>query len=526
MTNPPEGMDVSPSTLDEALRFWAATTPQREALADGRSTWTYEQLHAEVDRFAAGLSWRGVGPEDRVVLLGNNTLAWVCAYLACLRIGAIVAPANNRLSSEQFRDQCNVLGASLVLHDDAHAPVARAAHPDIVLDFAALRMPDRGDSMSFPTVSAESPALISFTSGTTGSPKGAVLSHKALYCGSSAFAEFLGTTREDSTLVLVPMFHNTGFVDQLGHMLVVGGSTRLISRYRTADVLAELASRPVTFMTAVPSILRLLMVSENADAAFAGAHTVLYGGSPMPIAWTAELQRRWPQLRLVHGYGLTEFTSACTFLPPDLASTHGESVGTPAPGVRLRVADPQGDNCPARMTGEVWVAGPTRMSGYWGRPRETDAKLTGEWLRTGDLGYLDEQGLLWLVGRVDDVINRGGEKILPAFVESRLAEIPAIAEASVFGYPDPILQQRVAAAIQLRPGRRFDEDDARKALAARLPDYAIPERWVIYRQLPTTASGKADRRQIAREYADALATPSAPEGQPTVTYRIPHERQH
>lgn len=143
------------------------------------------------------------------------------------------------------------------------------------------------------------------------------------------------------------------------------------------------------------------------------------------------------------------------------------------------------------------------MIEYWGQPAATAAKLSDDWLRTGDLGHLDSDGLLWLSGRVDDVINRGGEKIVPAYVESCLAEIPTVAEATVFGYPDPVLQQRVAAAVQPRPGVEFDAGAARAALAATLPDYAIPDRWIVYDHLPRTASGKADRRVVARNFVSA-----------------------
>lgn len=502
-------------TVDGALRFWATATPDNIALVHGTTAWTYEQLDATVNGVCSRLALRGLRPTDRVVLVGDNSMTWVAAYLACLRFGAVVAPANNRLGGDQFHDLCRLLDARLVLHDEPHTRLARAAVGSVLVEMgeiAATGSQTADDAPWSTSPAADTAALVSFTSGTTGQPKGAVLSHRALYQGSRAFADYLGTTSRDSTLVMVPLFHNTGFVDQLGHMLAVGGTTHLLTRYRTADALTELAERPVAFITAVPSILRLLMVADQGDAAFGPARTVLFGGSPMPAAWTAELKHRWPHLRLVHGYGLTEFTSACSFLPDELAATHGESVGRPAPGVRLRVVDAQGADCLPIATGEVWVAGATRMTEYWHQPAETAAKLAGEWLRTGDLGYLDSDGLLWLTGRVDDVINRGGEKVLPSYVESCLAELPAVAEAIVFGYADPVLQQRVAAAIQPRPGHQFDAEAARQALAAKLPDYAIPERWVVYSHLPKTASGKSDRRHVAREFAEAAPEPRPPTG--------------
>jgi long-chain acyl-CoA synthetase len=481
------------ATIPGALRHWATQAPDRNAVVCGEELLSYAALDAAVTEAAAQLIRRGVVQGDRVVLAGHNSIAWVIWYLATLRMGAVVAPANNRLSPGQFLQQAHLLEAALVLRDPAHAELTHDAERAgfVVVELALPQPADVHEDFAIPAPDA--PALISFTSGTTGDPKGAVLTHENLLGGSRVFADVTGSTHADSTLVLVPLFHNTGFVDQLGHMLVVGGQTNLLPQFKTAHAVAELAQRPVTFLTAVPSILRLLMVAEDADAAFGNAHTVLFGGSPMPAAWTAEMLNRWPHLKLIHGYGLTEFTSACSFLPPALVQTDGESVGYPAPGVRLRIVDGGADQ-PSGSVGEVWAAGPTRMTEYWRAPELTAAKLEGEWLRTGDLGYLDERGLLWLTGRIDDVINRGGEKILPSHVESCLAEVAAISDAAVFGVDDPILQQRVAAALELRPGGAFDEQQVRAHLAARLPDYAIPESWFVLDQLPRTASGKVDRR--------------------------------
>ncbi len=415
----------------------------------------------------------------------------------------MVAPANNRLSPAQFAEQVELLDATLVLHDEDHAglvgdSVAAGRAVRRVEELHIASGPRRDGAAPPPPWEVPDPdaaALISFTSGTTGTPKGAVLSSSALFAGSAVFADYLGSAEDDSTLVLVPLFHNTGFVDQLGHMLVCGGRTNLLATYRTAEAVSELSRRPVTFVTAVPSIIRLLVVADGADDALRDVRTVLFGGSPMPAAWSKELMERWPQLTLVHGYGLTEFTSACTFLPHELMLSDGESVGFPAPHVELRIVD-----------GEVWVAGPTRMREYWQRPDLTAARLEGRWLRTGDLGHLDSRGLLWLTGRMDDVINRGGEKILPAFVETCLAELPSVAQAAVFGVPDSVLLNRVGAAVELRPGGTFSELEAREHLSAQLPDYAVPEHWYVVGTLPRTASGKVHRRAAAR-----LATPTAQE---------------
>ncbi|MCX5240408.1 acyl--CoA ligase [Streptomyces prunicolor] len=500
-------------TLPAALRGWARESPDRVALRHGAEQLTYAELDTGVDRVAITLAARGVAKGDRVVLIGQNSVAWVVAYLACLRLGVVVAPANNRLNPGQLSDQCELTEAKAVLYDASTAELVRdSAQSDrevIELGELLRRADDSAEPAAPALPDAPSPgdlALISFTSGTTGVPKGAMLSHEALFKGALAVAEFHGSTQDDSTLVLVPIFHNTGFNDQFGHMLVVGGRTHLLTKYRTADAIAELRERPVTFLAAVPSILRMLMMSEEAEHIYGPASKLFFGGSPMPATWIDELLDRWPHLRLTHAYGLSEFTSIVSFLPHELVASKGESVGLPAPRVQLKVVDGQGRRQSPGVTGEVWVSGPTRMTGYWRQPGLTEKKFKGEWLRTGDLGYLDDEGLLWLTGRVDDVINRGGEKILPSFVESCIAQRPDVGQVVVFGIDDPVLQQRVAAAVEPRPNTLFDERAARDHLAQRLPDYAVPERWTVYDKLPLTASGKVDRREVARRFSHHAAS--------------------
>ncbi|WP_406635155.1 class I adenylate-forming enzyme family protein [Amycolatopsis sp. WGS_07] len=488
-------------TLPEAV--W--TCGSGVALVDGEEELTYAELRLRADRAAGQLLDLGVRRGDRVVIVGHNSTGWVVAYLAGLRLGAIVSPANNRLNADQFREQCDLLDARVVAHDDDHRHLAEHAGrstcrlEDLV---ASKHEPLVG---SYPWPDENEDAVISFTSGTTGIPKGAVLSHRAILAAARTIADCAGLGAQDSTLVLVPLFHNTGFNDQLGALLVAGGRTHLLRRYRTSDALAELKRRPVTYLTAVPSILRLLTVADDADAAYAATRVVLFGGSPMPAAWSEELLNRWPRLVLLHGYGLTEFTSGCTVLPPELITAKGESVGLPVPGVRVQVTRDDGTPAATGQIGEVWVKGPTRMSRYWEQPELTAAKIAGAWLRTGDLGRLDGDGLLWLTGRIDDVINRGGEKVLPAHVESKVASLPAIAEATVFAIPDPVLQARIGVAVILRKAGGFDVEAAREQLFAQLPDYAVPERWAVCDELPRTASGKADRRAIARNYLEGAS---------------------
>jgi long-chain acyl-CoA synthetase len=498
-------------SLPAAVHAWASLRPHAPALRQGEIVLTWKQLDQSVMTCARTLQRRGLAAGDRVMLLGENSLDWVVVFLGCQRARIIVAPTNTRLSPAQVAAQARVLDARCIIVDDelsgltidADADGFECVNLDDLLSAARSAEPGPDATVPLPLASSTEAALVSFTSGTTGVPKGATISHGALYEMSRSFSTYFETGPEDSTLVIVPIFHNTGFVDQLGHMIVSGGMTSLLARYRTGLAVRELIEHPVTYLAAVPSMLRMLMLHNAAEQVFAGIHVIMFGGSPMPGAWTDELLRRWPHLRLVHAYGLSEFTSVCTFLPPDMVSTKGESVGRPLPGVDI-VVMADGEPVETGEIGEVWMSGPTRMTGYWQRPDLTSEKFAGRWLRSGDLGRIDSDGLLWLAGRVDDVINRGGEKVLPMFVESQIARHPSVAAASVFPYPDDVLQQRVAAAIELRPGLAFDEADVTSLLTQSMPDYAIPDRWVVYDELPLTAAGKVDRRAVATAFAVGL----------------------
>jgi acyl-CoA synthetase (AMP-forming)/AMP-acid ligase II len=484
------------STLTAALSHWAENTPEALALTVGSEELTYGQLFDRVLQCAAWLESEGVKPGARVVIVGHNSLAWVVHYLAVLALGAVIAPANNRLNPRQFADQVALLDAALVLSDEAHAMTVAEVDRSRLRLLADGNQLAQADGFVFPA--PDVPALISFTSGTTGKPKGATLTQRALSEASWAFVRVLRTTRDDSTLVVVPMFHNTGFVDQFGHMLLLGGRTDLLPKFHTADAVAALAARPVTYLAAVPSIIRLISVADDASKALEPLRTLLYGGSPMPAAWIEELLANWPHLQLFHGYGLTEYGSAISFLPPEFAREHGESVGFPVPGTAVRIVGEDLRDVEPGEVGELWCQGPTMMQGYWHQPELTDQKIHEGWLRTGDLAR-EEDGFYYIEGRVDDVINRGGEKVLPSHVEGLLATLGPVGLSCVFGVPDPILQYRVWAAVEERPGTTFDETVAREALRASLPDYAVPERIAVVNPLPRTASGKVDRRAVAAQ---------------------------
>jgi len=497
-----------PRTLPDALRSWARARPGAPALAQGGVELDYQELDRIVTEAGRLLAGAGVSAGDRVVIAGPNSVDWVVAFLACLRVGAIAVPLNVRLAPIEIRRQLEVCEPRVILAAEPQVPaLERAARPGTRL---LLLERDAEGRRSFwrlaaarvavPPPGANAPALISFTSGSTGPPRGALIPHRALVRSASAFVPRLETTSADRTLTLVPLFHNTGFVDQLAQMLLVGGSVDVLPEFHAEAAIDALGRRPASYLIAVPSILRLLMLHERADEAFRGCRVAVYGGAPMPAAWIRELAERWPALRLFNCYGLTEFTSVSHLLDPEQALERSDSVGRPVEGVRQQVVTPAGAPVSPGEVGEIWLAGPTRMDGYWRADEATREALRGPWLRTGDLGTVDE-GFLTVLGRSAEVVNRGGEKIYVTAVEAAIGELGTVAEAAVVGAPHPILQERVVAFVAPRGGAEFDEEAARSHLAERVPDYAVPETFVVVDELPKSGAGKVDRSRLRAEAA-------------------------
>ncbi len=501
-------IDEPTATLPNALRFWSRATPSAVALRDGADAYSYAELHGTVESLASRLAHAGVRPGDRVALVAENRAEWVLAFLACLASGAVVVPMNVRLGAAELGRQLQIATPRLALASGAYDDLLARAAPDLQrrrlehdAGGAIWREPAVAGGFSSPAPAAA--GLVSFTSGTTGAPKGAVISQGALATSAAVYGRLLGTTPETTTLVLVPLFHNTGFVDQLAQMLVVGGGVDLLREFHVGDAIDALVRRPASYLIGVPSIFRLMMLDPRADAAFGGVRILAYGGAPMPPAWIEELAHRWPALRPFNIYGLTEFTSLSHALEPAFAVGRADTVGRPVEQVRQRIVVDDGADAAPGEPGEVWLAGPTRMQGYLANEAATAEVFRGPWLRTGDLGAVDEDGFLTVHGRIAEVIVRGGEKIHTSLVESELGSLAGVAEAAVVGVPDDVLQERVVACVVERPGHTFVAEHARADLRERIADYAVPDRFLVVDALPRNANGKIDRAQVRAAFDEA-----------------------
>jgi acyl-CoA synthetase (AMP-forming)/AMP-acid ligase II len=497
------------TSLPDALRFWSGATPAAIALRDGDDAFSYAELAATAESLAGRLAHAGVRPGDRVALLAENRAEWVLAFLACLGAGAVVVPLNVRLGAAEVGRQLTISSPRLALASGAYEGLLARAAPR--LPRRRLEQ-DAGDAIwrepaltgGFAPPAPTAPGLVSFTSGTTGTPKGAVIAQGALATSAAIYARLLSTTADTTTLVLVPLFHNTGFLDQLAQMLVVGGGVDLLREFHVGDAIDALVRRPASYLIGVPSIFRLMMLDPRADAVFAPVRILAYGGAPMPPAWSRELHARWPALQQFNIYGLTEFTSISHALLPEFALARADTVGRPVEQVRQRiVADDGSDAAPGEL-GEVWLAGPTRMQGYLGNDAATADAFRGAWLRTGDLGAIDDDGFLTLHSRIAEVIVRGGEKIHASQVESELGALDGVAEAAVVGVPDDVLQERVVACVVERPGHTFVAEQARADLRERIADYAVPDQFLVVEALPRNANGKVDRAQVRAAFEEVV----------------------
>jgi len=504
--------------LPAVVRERAQSTPDAPAVVAGASELSYADLQALVAALNGRLRHHGVRTGDRVAILGLNSIEWVVAFLACLDAGAVAAPLSYRLSPYELEQQITLLQPRLVLADEEFLESVTAGARSAGATLLPLTGLDSGRESVWAgrsagavtaAVTPASHALISFTSGSTGAPKGAVITHEGLVSAAGAYVEAMGTSEDDRTLAMVPLFHNTGFCDQLAHMLLVGCTVDLLPAFGVAAAREALLRQPSTFLIGVPGILRLLTTSEGGEEIFSACRIACYGGSPMPEAWIQDIASRWPHLRLYNSYGLTEFTSVSHLLDPRDLPEHSGTVGRPVPGAEQRVVEADGSQLPAGEVGSLLLAGPSRMKKYWRDRARTSEVTRGRWLVTGDLGSVSEDGFLTLMGRASEVINRGGEKVSPLQVEAALSLLPEIAEAAVVGAPHPVFGERVVAFVALRDRHELDADAVRTHLARTVADFAVPERFFVLDHLPRGSTGKVDRRALCASAEAAVAAESA-----------------
>ncbi|MCF2531015.1 acyl-CoA synthetase [Yinghuangia soli] len=505
----------------------ARISPQAVALVEGDRSRTYAVLADRTARLAGHLAAQGVRHGDRVAYLGVNAASTFETFFAAWLLGAIAVPLNFRLSGPEIRYMLADSGSSVLVHSpDADALLA-AAEP--LPETVRVRIPagpafeaavaDSAPPERVPGVAMEDPAVLLYTSGTTGRPKAAVLSHGNLTWNTVNQLAHIDIRPDERALCISPLFHATGLGQITLPTFLKGGSVEPVAKFDVGEILRRIGEARITSFSAVPTMLQMMCEHPYWPAAdLSSLVTVVYGGSPVQ----ERVARAWLDrgVRLQQGYGMTEASPGVYMAPPEGATEHPVSVGVPhffTDVAMLRdgsVVAPAGEPGPAEQAGapgpaapgELLVRGPHVFQGYWDRPGVSDEAFVDGWFRTGDLLAVGADGWATVTDRVKDMIISGGENVYPAEVEAVLLQLDEIANAGVVGVADARWGEVGAAYLQVREGADIDEAAVRTHLEANLARYKIPKYLVFVTELPANATGKIRRVEL-RARAAGLAAP-------------------
>jgi long-chain acyl-CoA synthetase len=446
----------------------AAQRPEKPVLVDGEGTHTWAALLRRAGRVRADLAAQGVGPGERVAIRIESPLELTVAVLGTLATGATVTPLNPRLAADE---------SEVILADLQPALTISQAIP--------------GEADFDPRVVAtEAPAFVLYTSGSTGQPKGVVLSHGAV---AAALAHWRGPVMalgpDDVVLSTLPPAHSFGLFGSILGPLSAGATVVFLRRFTPEAALAAIARARVSVFPGVATMFqRILECPDLAGSDLASLRIAVSGAAPCP--W--ELAEKWRAVtgaRIIRGYGMTELFRPISFMAED-ENEAPLAIGRAMPEVRLRIVDDDGEELATGETGELWINSPARLSEYLNRPAETAEVLTADWFRTGDLATISADGFVTIAGRIKDVILRGGYTVAAGEIEAVLESHDDIAEAAVVGVPDPELGEEIAAFVTLGPDAASTEADIIAYCRQRLASYKYPRRIEIVESLPKGPTGK------------------------------------
>jgi acyl-CoA synthetase (AMP-forming)/AMP-acid ligase II len=502
--------------LTQGLHRSLQTTPDRTATIFGTRVRTFREQADRVARLAGGLRALGVGAGDRVGILALNSDRYAEYLLAVPWAGGVLNPVNIRWSIDEIAYSLNDSGTCCLLVDDAFVATAEVLRhncpdlrwlvycgegsaPDGMLNYeelVAAHQPVRdahrcGDDL----------AGIFYTGGTTGFPKGVMLSHRNMMTsalGSAATGQMLP---EGSVLLhAAPMFHLADLAVWTVQT-IKGGVHVIIPAFKSDAVWAAIRDYKVTDVLLVPSMIQMLIDDPGMrEYDVSSLRSILYGGSPISQGLLARVMRSLPEVKLTQAYGMTEAAPLVTLLwHKDHHGPRLTSAGRAAPHAQIKIIDDSGGEVPTETVGEICVRGDNIMRGYWNRPDETAAVLVDGWYRTGDAGYLDAQGFLHIVDRIKDMIITGGENVYSAEVENALSTHPSVAASAVIALPSDLWGETVHAVVVAAPGTHIDPADLQTHVRARLANYKVPRSIDIVEQLPLSGAGKVLKRQLRED---------------------------
>jgi len=504
-----------PASIPVMLEQAIAAAPDAEALVAAGKRYSYAELGSAVERMGANLAALGVQAGDRVAMLLGNSAEFVLTLFAALRLGAIAVPLNTREQRSGLAYALNHCTASVLVYERGLADRLPAPEvlPNLRHSFVVGGEDGRGrpfETLLEPTAAALPPvtvqeedvAAILYTSGTTGQPKGVMLTHLGVVHSAMHFEQAMGLQRGERVILTVPASHVTGLVAILLTTVRVAGCNILMRSFAVDEFLRLAAAERLTYTVMVPAMYNLCLLRADFDAYDLSAWRIgAYGGAPMPVATIARLREKLPGLRLMNAYGATETTSPTTVMPAEYTELYPDSIGKVLPCADVRIMNDRGQEVPPGEVGELWIAGPMVAPGYWNDPEASEKSFVAGYWRSGDAGSIDADGFVRIHDRIKDMIIRGGYNVYSAELENVIYNCPGVTECAVVGQPDPVLGEKIHAIVYSADGS-VDAARIRSFCAERVADYKVPDFVTIRLEpLPRNANGKILKAQLRAQVA-------------------------
>jgi long-chain acyl-CoA synthetase len=490
---------------------WVERRPEAPTLIHEDRVYSYGELMQLIDKCGLALKKLEVGPGDRVALMMNNRPEFVVAYQATVKIGAIIVPINTFLKEAELLHQVNDVGAKVFIGNDwAAAPVNGIKDKletvkQIILtgvegypDFQDFIGSERG-VLEMYDAHDDDVAVIKYTAGTTGRPKGVMQTHGSIYGFMRDTMNIRSIEPEHCILLFVPMFHGFGDHCCMNPVLMCGASFVIMDPFHPDEIFQAIQSYKCRYFGCTPSMLYGLMHSADAEKYdLSSLDQVLTGGGPVTPDIAEGFERKFG-IKVLQGYGLSEGTAGYTYTRLDMPFKEG-SCGIPLPGVELKIVDEQGAEVPVGQPGEIVARSSYNMKGYWNNPGETEKTIRNKWLHTGDVGRLDEEGYLYVIDRKKDIIIMSGENIYPVEIEDILLQHPAVAQAVVIGAPEPRRGEVPCAVVVLHPGASLTEHELIEFCKPKMASFKVPRMVKFRDSMPLSAQFKVLKRELRSEY--------------------------
>jgi fatty-acyl-CoA synthase len=487
-------------------------TPDKTAVIEGQTgaSFSYRQLHERVERLAASLQQWGMNKGDRLALLAPNGLCYFELLFACARIGAVMIPLNWRLSTAELTYILEDCSYRLVFYSNELEALAEMVEPERRICLQSEQYAEactENTVKTFPQVQeinplqAREPLLMIYTGGTTGKPKGVVLSHRSIYANASNTVISWGLTEQDVTITYLPMFH-TGGINALSlPVLLAGGAVVIEREFEPERSVMLLESTRCSVVLLVPTMYHLLVQTKSyQNAAFPHMRAFISGGAPCPLTiYDAFIAKGLP---FKEGYGMTEAGPNNFYIDPRDATRKKGSVGRPMICNRIRIMNEHGEEAAVGEVGEIQISGQHLFEAYWNNKAATAETCREGWFNTGDLARCDAEGFYYIVGRKKDMIITGGENVYPLEVEHHLQQHPAIAEAAVIGLPHEKWGELVTAVVVLREGVQASCEELQSYCASQIGKYKVPKMILFVSALPKTPVGKIDKKSLVTAFSD------------------------